>query len=302
MLDHAPSCLLCGATSSYALTAFDRNREITDERFIYNRCTACGTVFLIDVPDDLAPYYTAGYHCFGPDGEPAWTRDSTFREIEAFRTKLLARHVEPGVLIDIGAGPGSFVAASKQAGYEVTAIEMDARCCDYIETSLGARAICSDQPVEVLATLGPARVISLWHVLEHLRDPAEMMRTAATRLELGGVLALGVPNARSLQFSLLGSRWAHLDAPRHLSLSPAEALIGHGRGLGLRPLAAITDDPFGRLCNFHGWVNALRPRPAHGDAGPVVARCAQALAGALGPVERRGRRGAALTLLFLKED
>ncbi len=301
MASNAPPCPLCGADSGYAFTAVDRNREISAERFPYNRCSACGTVFLVDPPADLARYYEGEYHRFGADGAPEWTHNPTLIELEEFRVEMLRRHVQPGTLIDIGAGPGGFTAAAKRAGFDVTAIEMDSRCCEYMQNGLGVRAICSDEPVEQLLALEPARAIALWHVLEHLRDPAEMLATAAARLEPGGVLALGVPNPRSLQFRLLGARWAHLDAPRHLCLMPEAALVSYLRPLGLRPLEATTGDPFGRVCNLHGWAYALRRRPARRDSPQVVMRAAQAITATLRPLENERGHGAALTLLLGKD-
>ncbi len=299
----APSrpCPLCGAASTYALTARDRNRETTPERFVYNVCVGCGTVFMVDVPTDLSPYYLGDYYGFGPDGAPVWKRNRSLQEVETYRAGMLRAHLEPGALIDVGAGSGGFAAAARDSGFEVTAIEMDAHCCEYLESSLGVRAICSDDPVTQLKALPAARVISLWHVLEHLRDPAVMLATAADRLEPGGVLALGVPNPRSLQFRLLDGRWHHLDAPRHLTLIPAPALVAQGRTLGLRCLGLTTNDPFGRLCNLNGWVYALRRRPAAKPTPMQVGLAAGLLARLAAPVERTGHRGAALTLLLGKD-
>ena len=296
----ARSCPLCGAGSTHTLTAGDRNRESTAERFDYNRCLACGTVFMVDVPAELGRYYEGDYYGFDADGVPEWTHNPTLLEVEAWRARLLRRHVAPGPLIDVGAGPGGFSAAAKAEGFEVSAIEMDRRCCEYLEHGLGVHAICSDQPVARLRELPPARAISLWHVLEHLRDPAEMLAAAAERLQPGGVLALGVPNPHSLQFRLLRTRWAHLDAPRHLCLMPEQALLGRLRSLGMRLLESSTGDPFGRVCSLHGWAWALRRRPASGDPAPSVMRAAQLLTTALAPLECRGY-GAALTMLLVKE-
>ncbi|HTZ87490.1 MAG TPA: methyltransferase domain-containing protein [Solirubrobacteraceae bacterium] len=299
-----PACPFCGGASRFALTARDRNRESTDARFSYERCVQCGTLFMRDVPDDLAPFYAGEYHRFTPDGAAEWEGNETLRAVETARVAMLAEHAlssPGGRLIDIGAGPGAFAAAAKHAGYEVSAIEMDERSCDYMERRLGVRAIRSDEPIAALAELPPARVISMWHVLEHLRDPAAMLATAADRLEAGGVLAIGVPNPGSLQFRLLRARWAHLDAPRHLCFVPAPAMIERARELGLRPLYATSEDLFSRLCALHGWIYALRPRPARGDARPVTVRAAQAVTKALVPLERRELRGPALTLLFIRD-
>ncbi len=300
MIAGTPACPVCGGSSARALTARDRNRETTDERFSYNRCGACGTLFMVDVPADLARYYAGDYHRFGDDGEPEWKHNPTLLEVEAFRVRMLREHVEPGALIDVGAGPGGFAAAARDAGFEVTAIEMDERCCEYLQAGLGVRAICTDEPIVQLRALAPARVISLWHVLEHLRDPAEMLATSAERLAPGGVLALGVPNPQSLQFRLLGARWAHLDAPRHLCLMSEDALVANLSSHGLQVLAATTADPFGVVCSLHGWAYALRRRPARRDTPASIIHAARALTRALGPIEHRHRRGPALTLLAAK--
>ncbi len=301
MASDARACPFCGESSTFALSARDRNRETTAARFDYNRCLACETLFMVDPPADLAPFYAGEYHRFAADGAAEWERNATLREVETSRVAMLARHVQPsGPLIDVGAGPGGFAAAARDAGYDVTAIEMDERSCEYMRERLGVRAIRSDDPVAALRELPPVRTISMWHVLEHLRDPAAMLAAAADRLEDGGVLAIGVPNPRSLQFRALGARWAHLDAPRHLCLVPEQALTRRLGELGLRPLLATSDDLFARLCALHAYVYALRHRPARGDARAATVRAAQAIAKALAPLERRELRGAALTLVCVK--
>ncbi len=301
MSDTAHPCPLCGSASEYGCASGDRNRETTAQRFTYNRCSACRTLFMIDVPDELAPYYVGDYHRFCDDGEPEWRYNPTLIEVEAVRVKMLRRHVESGALVDIGAGPGGFSAAAKQAGFDVTAIEMNERCCEYMREGIGVRAICTEQPIEQLEQLGPVSTIALWHVLEHLRDPARMLTVAAERLQPGGVLALGVPNPDSLQSRVLRTRWVHLDAPRHLCLMPEQAIVSFAASVGLRPLESLTADPFGRQCSLHGWAYALRRRPADGDSPMAVIRTAQAITKLLAPIEESGHRGPALTLLLGKD-
>jgi SAM-dependent methyltransferase len=294
------ACPFCGGRSAAAVLAEDRNRETSAARFEYRRCERCATVFLVDPPVDLAPFYAGEYHRFDADGAAEWERNPTLRAVETARAQLLGRHVRNGSLIDVGAGPGGFAAAARDAGFDVSAIEMDARSCEYMQRRLGVRAICTDDPLAALASLPPARAISLWHALEHLRDPAATLALAAARLQPGGVLALGVPNPHALQFRLLGSRWAHLDAPRHLSLVPEPALSARMRELGLRRVEADSYDLFSRLCSLHAWVYALRRHPARGDARAATVRAAQALRMLLAPLERRDLRGPALTLLYAK--
>ncbi len=296
------ACPFCGGVGTRMLDAWDRNRETTRERFVYARCRGCGTVFLVDPPADLGRYYADDYYHFGPDGEPAWKTDAPRMQAASYRVGLLLSHTEPGRLIEIGAGTGAFASAARSAGYEVSAIEMSERCCRYLSEREGIDAICSDRPLDAIASLPPARVVALWHVLEHLPNPGEVLARVVEKVEPGGVLAIGVPNPRSLQFRVLRSRWAHLDAPRHLCLIPPAALIGKGRDLGMRSVALSTTDPDGLECNFFGWVSALRRRPAVGPTPDLVSHAARAIERTLAPLERTGDRGSAVTILMRKDS
>jgi SAM-dependent methyltransferase len=296
----AAICPFCGGAGTRAFAARDRNREVTGRRFAYARCGECGTVFIVDPPADLGRYYEGGYYPFDADGQPAWKTDAQRIEAAFYRVELLRSHVQTGHLIEIGAGTGAFAVTAVRAGFDVSAIEMSEACCEYLREREGIGAICSDRPLEVLPSLPPARAVALWHVLEHLPDPAEVLSRAVDKLEPGGVLAIAVPNPRSLQFRLLGRRWAHLDAPRHLCLIPPEALLGRGEELGMRRVAVTTNDPDGLECNFFGWVSALKRGPAEGSTPTPVLHGARAIERTLAPLERTGDRGAAVTILMRK--
>jgi 2-polyprenyl-3-methyl-5-hydroxy-6-metoxy-1,4-benzoquinol methylase len=295
------SCPLCGGSSSHAFTARDRNREITQERFEYASCQSCGTLFIVDPPTDLGRYYEGDYYHFGPDGEPLWRSNEHRKRSASYRVGLVLNHVSRGHLIEIGSGTGAFASTAHAAGFDVSAIEMDERCCRYLSEREGINAICSDRPIEALSSLPPARVVAMWHVLEHLSNPAEILEHVAQKLQPGGVLAIGVPNPSSLQFRALGSRWAHLDAPRHLCLIPPNALMRKAEELGMRTLTVTTNDPEGLEFNLFGWISALRRRPATGAAPWPVVHVAKAVSRALAAVERRGHRGSTVTLIMRKE-
>jgi SAM-dependent methyltransferase len=293
------NCPFCGGESRFALTARDRNKEVTAELFNYNRCVVCGTVFLADLPDDLARYYAGNYYGFDSNGNPPAHDNPFLREVEAYRVGLLRKNADGGRLIEVGSGTGGFARAAKESGYDVTAVEMDARCCEYMADHLGVAVEQTDRPAEALAKLPQAHVIAMWHVLEHLPNPAEVLAAAASRLEPGGILAIGVPNPRSLQFRVLGARWTHLDAPRHLCLIPAATLIASSGEMGLEPVTVTTNDPFGRHCNLHGWTYGTLRRPGLGPKA-TKSQLGALITWAAAPVEHRGQNGSALLMLLRK--
>jgi SAM-dependent methyltransferase len=58
--------------------------------------------------------------------------------------------------------------------------------------------------------------ITMFHVLEHLYDPAGYLAAAHRLLRPGGSLIVQVPNAACWQLLLFGDAWNGLDVPRHL--------------------------------------------------------------------------------------
>jgi SAM-dependent methyltransferase len=222
--------------------------------------------------------------------------------VRAERPKLdlLLRCVRSGRLLEIGPGAGVFARAAVRAGFDVSTIEMDPRCCEYIETVVGARAVCSDRPEEALRSLSSFDAIAMWHVIEHLEHPWAVLEQAAAKLAPGGALIVATPNPQSLQFRLLGRYWAHVDAPRHLFLIPAPALAAKAAELGLRHVFTTTSDRAGRRWDRFGWEYALRRHPASHPSTLAKRLLSGAMTAVLRPLETRDLAGATYTSLFVR--
>jgi 2-polyprenyl-3-methyl-5-hydroxy-6-metoxy-1,4-benzoquinol methylase len=292
------ACPLCGGASEVAFVTRDRNRAVSDEPFTYRRCARCASLFLENVPPDLGRYYTDDYFELPTlDGLREQAR------AEAYRIDLVTPHARGGRLVEIGPGHGVFAVQAKDAGFETAGIEMDPGAVRYLREAVGIEAVESGAPEEALRAMPPSRVIALWHVLEHLPRPWEMLAAAAENLEPGGVVVVATPNPEALGFRLLDGRWPHVDAPRHLFLIAFDALRDRARALGLQVASVTATDPGGRHWNRFAWHRALA-RPAPGALNDLRYRAAgvagAAIAAALGPVERRGRLGAAYTAVLVK--
>lgn len=289
-------CPLCGGSGEAGIEATDRNRERSRQRFRYRRCQACDTLWLIDVPEDLNHFYPPDYYEL-----PAPAELARLESNEAHKVALIRAQVgSGGKLVEVGPGAGVFAFGAHRAGFDVTALEMDGRTCRHLRDVVGVEAVETADPAARLVRLPPSRVIAMWHVIEHLPDPGAMLEAAARNLEPGGVLALATPNPQALGLRLLGPRWAHIDAPRHLFLLPLDALTERAASAGLRRVAVVTADPSGREWNRFGWEYALRRRPAAGPAPGAVKLAALAITLVLRPMEHRDLLGAAYTALFRK--
>lgn len=287
------TCPLCRYPSAMFLTAWDRNFEIGHEEFSYGRCERCGIVSISDVPQDLNRYYPEAYYPLltGPAVAAAAAHDQHKLEF--------LPPASPGArLVEVGPGRAAFAAAARTSGYDVTVVEMGERNVAHLRDVLAFETIESSEPDRVLDDLTPVQVIAAWHVLEHLPHPWSFVRAAAGALASNGVLVLATPNPDAFGFKLLGARWPHLDAPRHLSLTPARTLVGFLAGCGLRCTRLTSNDQDGRHWNRFAWKHALAP-PIRGDMrGPGLA--GEALARLAAPIEERGLRGATYTAVFEK--
>jgi SAM-dependent methyltransferase len=287
-------CPRCGGAASFALRTFDRNRVVSQERFEYWRCGACSLLWLPAVPADLGAYYPADYHesIAPPQIDAAIAAEQP-------HVDLVTAHVQPGQMVEIGPSQGIFAQAAQRAGFDVVGMEMDADCCRRLER-VGVRAINTMTPEDELPALAPSRAVAMWHVIEHLPDPWIVLRAIAANLAPGGVLVLATPNPDSFQFRLLGARWVHLDAPRHLSLIPLAALRDEAAGLGLELMSATTSDKAGVLANRLGWERALMPPPVLRRDPRFAYLAGRVLRGQFAAWEARGMRGSAYTAVFKK--
>jgi SAM-dependent methyltransferase len=289
---HTPSC--AGSEKAF-ITAQDRNRRVDSYHFDYLRCERCGVIRLANPPQDLGKYYPGNYYSL-----PSPTKLAAVAAKNPFKIDLVRQFSKPGRLLEIGPAFGTFALQAKQAGYEVRAIEMDTRCCAYLNEQLGISAVRGDVPHEVIPKLGTQDVIALWHVIEHLPDPWALIRSAALALSPGGILVIATPNPSAWQFARMGRAWPHIDAPRHLYLLPAAAITDYAALVGLESVHLDTDDDDARSWNRFGWQRLIMniftstwPQRAAFVAG-------SALSALLAPLDRIEGRGSAYTLVLRK--
>lgn len=120
-------------------------------------------------------------------------------------------HPAKGVLLDIGAGTGEFLAKATKRNWKVLGYEPDS----------AARTIAVGKGItlsESLATVenNSVDVITMWHVLEHVYDYDAQIRELKRILKHDGVIIIAVPNFKSYDANHYKKAWAAFDAPRHL--------------------------------------------------------------------------------------
>jgi SAM-dependent methyltransferase len=111
--------------------------------------------------------------------------------------RAIRRWKRSGAALDVGSGSGNFLRAMRKAGFSACGVEPSKTGSTYareyhdIETFNGS--------IEQFLSSGIERrfdVVSLWNVLEHLKDPAGVLRRLHALLAPSGILAVVVPDAR----------------------------------------------------------------------------------------------------------
>lgn len=126
--------------------------------------------------------------------------------------RLLPRN---GRVLDIGCGNGEFLMRMKQRGFKVEGTEWSPQSAARIPKDAGIPVHVGDL-LSLDLRPGSYDLISIWHVLEHVRQPDSTLRRVAELLKPGGTLIIAVPNADSRQARRFGPHWLHHDPPRHL--------------------------------------------------------------------------------------
>jgi len=125
-------------------------------------------------------------------------RDAQVLPLEPGHEYFLADPLAPkkGELLDIGCGTGNFLAAARDAGYEVTGIELDGNAARFAKEKLGLPRVLSLTIGEFARENAGTRfdVVTFFEVLEHQAAPAEFLKYAKACLRAGGYIALSVPN------------------------------------------------------------------------------------------------------------
>jgi SAM-dependent methyltransferase len=166
----------------------------------------------------------------------------------------------------------------------------------------GELGIQAFESVDGLKAATPAAydVIALWQVFEHMPDAWQFLEIAAGLLRPGGVIVIATPNPESMQARVWGSRWTHVDAPRHVILVPPQTLADHAKRSGLRPIRLTFTDLGSRGWNTFGWATSMANQGSGRRSRRLLGWLGRALALFLRPIERTGSRGSCYTLVLEK--
>jgi predicted SAM-dependent methyltransferase len=128
------------------------------------------------------------------------------------KVKLISNEIpQKGNLLDIGAGTGDFLIQAKQSGWNCIGIEPNEKA----KKNAISKGVSFARTLEELED-NSFDVITMWHVLEHVPDLENQIKTLKRLIKFNGTIIIAVPNFKSFDAKHYKSFWAAYDVPRHL--------------------------------------------------------------------------------------
>lgn len=207
-------CIICGHS--------DHAHVFTKQGFELVRCCFCDLVFVSKQPDvdEIKKIYSfdAGYHkkyaC--EEGDLKWETERARRHMSDIR-----RHKASGRLLDVGCSAGFFLKEARAAGWEVCGVELSEDTAAIARRRFGLD-VRTGMLTDDLFVPGSFDMVTLWDVVEHLKDPISVLATAKQLLKRDGVLFIETPNIDGLfprlsyKVAALLDYWPHPEPPGHL--------------------------------------------------------------------------------------
>jgi len=214
-------------------------------------CAMCGFRHAVPLPEPAAlereyreSYYAEGKPTFlthaGEDQD--WAILAQADRLEAFERILGAGRRR---LLDIGSGPGFFLKAAQDRGWDVLGIEPSRQAAAHARR-LGVEVVEGFFNAETAAGLGRFDAVHLNNVLEHIPDPIGLLILARECLAPGGILCVNVPNDFSpLQIAAAAgglTQW-WIAPPHHLNYFDFASLSDLCERLGFEVAERTTSFP-----------------------------------------------------------
>jgi cyclopropane fatty-acyl-phospholipid synthase-like methyltransferase len=186
-------CYLCDANQFIRVKGKVRDLP----RLPILQCKNCGLVFLSDFGHVDDAFYAESRM---REGEPIREWKCYLRECYADdlrRAESIKAILPAKSILDFGCGAGGFLSLIKSSAKRCAGVEKDTDLRNTIEKHLGVKIYPDIADIDEKFDL-----ITLFHVLEHFKDPRDLLGRLSKVLTQHGVIIIEVPNARDALLSL----------------------------------------------------------------------------------------------------
>lgn len=246
-------CMLCGSATYHIRKGHARDNTA----LIPLECTECGLVTLSSHTHIDNNFYAESHMHDSTPCDPVLElqqgAEDTVRRYEQWHQLLAGKHV-----LDIGCGAGGFLLKAREIAASVTGIEPERR----LFTHFSANNL---QVYPSLSDLPPCKsfdVVTMFHVLEHIRVPLEMLKQLHTKVR--EKLIIEVPSANDALLTLYDttafSKFTYWSCHLYLYTPDNLKVLGEQAGFHTQQIFQFQRYP---LANHLYWLSEGKPGGQH---------------------------------------
>lgn len=227
-----PACPVCSARERERFASgFDYEIKTCRNRWDLWRCSSCSCVWLDPRPAvaELGVIYPPTYYAYEIEKNVSVLSLKAKELLDRFKFSAILRKAgrEPRTYLDIGCGNGRYLELFAKRGIarqSIYGLELsEAKIADLRARGFNAHYRRVEECVEV--PQGSIDLATMFHVIEHVADPREVVRRIGSWLSEDGLLAVETPNIDSIDARLFErTYWGGYHIPRHWTLFNEQSL------------------------------------------------------------------------------
>ncbi len=188
---------------------------VSKEKFRLEYSTETDMLVTQPIPENISNYYDSDNYISHTD-EAKTLLEKVYQTVKkiALKRKLALinqYHNTSKTILDIGCGTGEFLITARKNNWHTLGVEIN----DEARNKSSKKNITTYKLIEEVRS-SQFNIITLWHVLEHLKDLNGTITKISSLLDTDGTLIIAVPNYKSYDANYYKEYWAAYDTPRHL--------------------------------------------------------------------------------------
>ncbi len=191
------------------------------------RCPSCQLMAVENMPEDLSPYYSEGYFTGDVtlDGYIDYDLDKEVtKKTYLDYLDVIGKYVQKQgqiSMFEVGCATGFFMDLARQRGWQTEGIDISEYAVKKAQEK-GLAAIATT--LESYHGAKKFDVVVMQDLIEHVKDPVDVINRAKNLLAENGLLLFTTPDAGSLWARVWNKKWHAFVPPQHLFYFSAKNL------------------------------------------------------------------------------